>query len=71
MRIAFCVLAALGLLAQGVQAQPLPPGKPAGVHQASLGTNGLIVVVLVGTAILVGGLGVTLAGGSASSGTAR
>lgn len=50
----FCiaVLAAGLMFAPMAQAQPLPPGKPAGVHAAKMGARtGLLIV---GTALVAG-----------------
>jgi hypothetical protein len=46
-------LLALPALADPAQG-PLSPGKPAGIHDAQLGTNGLIFVAVAAGVIVVG-----------------
>lgn len=68
MRTLLAMLFCMMLLAPGAQAQPpLPAGKPAGAHQAALGTTGMIIVVALGASIVTGALGIAF-GNATSSG---
>jgi hypothetical protein len=67
MRALSAMLFGFVLLAPRAHAEPLPAGKPAGVRQASLGSNGPYLVTAAGISILVIGLG--MAASKSSTGT--
>ena len=47
---------------------PLPAGKPAGVHQAELAGNGLLI--LVGVGLVAAGIAIAVSNGSGNNSTA-
>jgi hypothetical protein len=54
MRVILAVLVAASLSATSVQAEPLAPGKPAGVHAARMGAWNTALMLGTGAAIMVG-----------------
>ena len=68
MRILASVLLVSALSVPCLGAEPLPPGKPAGVHPAISQTTELYVMALAGLVAI--GMGVMLFSGSSTTGTA-
>jgi len=56
---------AAGLLVTGAVAEPLAPGKPAGVHKARLSAGTEALMLGAGAAILAG-VGIAVSGGALS-----
>lgn len=56
---------AASLLITGAVAQPLAPGKPAGVHKARLSSGREALMIGVG-AIIMAGVGIAVSGGALS-----
>lgn len=58
-------LLAAGLLVTGAVAQPLAPGKPAGVKQARIDSNAEALMLGAG-AVILAGVGIAVSGGAMS-----
>jgi hypothetical protein len=58
-------LLAAGLLVTGAVAQPLSPGKPAGVRKARLDPSSEFLMITTGAAIMAG-VGIVVSGGAMS-----
>lgn len=65
MRSVCGALLAAGLLITGAVAQPLAPGKPAGVKKARIDSNTEALMLGAGAAILAG-VGIAVSGGALS-----
>jgi hypothetical protein len=65
MRGVLGVLLAASLIVTGAVAQPLPPGKPAGVRKARMDSNTEALMIGTGAAIMAG-VGVAISGGALS-----
>jgi hypothetical protein len=62
---AFIALLAVVLVAQPSLAQPLAPGKPAGVKQARVNSNKEAIMLGTGAAIMLA-VGIVVSGGASS-----
>ncbi|HUE65055.1 MAG TPA: hypothetical protein VMO78_11840 [Rhizomicrobium sp.] len=65
MRSVLGALLAAGLLVTGVIAQPLTPGRPAGVKKARLQAGTEVLMIATGAAIMAG-VGIVVSGGALS-----
>jgi hypothetical protein len=65
MRCVCGAMLAASLLVTGAVAQPLAPGRPAGVKQARLNSNYEMEMLGAGAAILIG-VGIAVSGGAMS-----
>ncbi|HTA30911.1 MAG TPA: hypothetical protein VK731_10510 [Candidatus Cybelea sp.] len=64
MRVVTALLA-VAVIAQPSVAQPLAPGKPAGVRQARIDSGTEALMIGLGAAIMLG-VGITVSGGASS-----
>ena len=65
MRMFVCAVLAAGLLVNGAGAEPLSPGRPAGVHQARMTARNTAILIGSG-AVIMAGVGLLISGTSSA-----
>ena len=66
MRTVLAALLTAGLLANGALAEPMAPGRPAGVHQAARMTSNQTALMIGTGAVIMAGVGILVSGTSSA-----